>query len=124
LGRSGPTVMTVGHCTFSGNQALGGAGGTGPDGLGSVARGGAIVNESFATLTMTHSTASENLARGGAGGPGRPGGNAFGGGIMNFTDQAGHTALFVSHSTISGNQSIGGDAGTGADGGTGSGGGI
>ena len=54
--------LTVTDCTFTGNQALGGDGGT-------KGEGGAILNWD-GTVTITHSTFTNNLGRGGDGATG------------------------------------------------------
>jgi hypothetical protein len=104
--RNGGT-LTVAGCTFTGNEALGSAGGA--RGL-----GGAIHNVGpTATVTVTGSTFMGNLAQGGNGGTATDGspfiGQAFGGGIVN---EKGGT-LTVLSSTFTGNIAQGGNGGNG-----------
>jgi hypothetical protein len=122
------STATIEGSTFSGNQAIGGAGGAGQkggDGLGA-----GIDNLLGATLTISNSTFNGNQAMGGAGGAGANGGNGFGGGIFNdglsvAPGNAGTPAtLEVRGCTITDNQATGGAAGSGGSAGLGEGGGL
>jgi hypothetical protein len=75
----------VAHSTFTGNEAIGGAGGEG--GNGGEGQGGAIINLGFlgpATLRVDHCTLSGNRALGGAGGDGGNAGRGVGGAVANI----------------------------------------
>ncbi len=80
------TSATVTNSTFIGNSAKGGADAFagGSAGLGS---GGAIVNV-LSPLTMTGDILAGNSAKGGAGSNRATGGNAWGGGLVNFRRHA------------------------------------
>jgi hypothetical protein len=117
-GHPSQAALTIGNCTFTGNQAVGGTGNTGGpyagDGI-----GGAFDNERGGTATVTGSTFTGNQALGGQ----RVGGNGadgLGGGIANLFG----ATLTVSGCTLSGNQALGGAGGSGANGGNGFGGGL
>jgi hypothetical protein len=115
-------VVTVTETTFLGNQALGGAGGSGA--AGGVGVGGAIAVGQDAhfgfpdspSLTLVADTFGGNLARGGDGGSG---GDGWGGalGLVSGTASA-------SGSTFGGNHAVGGSGGAGGNGGNGLGGGL
>jgi hypothetical protein len=112
------TSLSASNCTFTNNQAIGGAGsagGNGADGL-----GGALANVQGAALTVSSCTLSGNEAIGGAGGSGAMGGNGLGGGLYND----GSSTLTVTGSTITANQATGGAAGASGSAGLGEGGGA
>jgi hypothetical protein len=101
---STPTYVTIGTSTFTGNQALSGAG--------SDTWGGAIVNEwSGAAMTLTSCTITGNRAVGAATDGIAITGEAMGGGIVN----AYGAQLTVTGGTISGNRAIGGNGNTPAN---------
>ncbi len=116
--------VTLAGCTFSNNQALGGAGGGFNE-----AFGGAIDSNSSLGLSISGSTFTGNEAVGGAGpavaGPFAfflSGGGADGGAIASFEDP-----LVLTGSTFKNNQAIGGNAliaGDNSDGGSADGGAI
>jgi hypothetical protein len=91
---------TITGSTFTGNRAVGGDGGrvTGGDTFIGVANGGAVFNQSGATLTVTNTVFTRNEAIGGNAGNGGAGaavyfvGTASGGGITNGD----HATLTVS----------------------------
>jgi hypothetical protein len=102
-----------------GNQAIGGTGTAGGDGL-----GGGIANENGGILTVTNSAILLNEAIGGAGTTGK-GGDGLGGGIFNGglpTFNASELAL--GGTLVVANRAEGGAAGTGGSAGLGVGGGI
>src|SRR5262249_34846694 len=102
----GPASASVIDSVFSGNQAVGGTGGSGANGGNAV--GGGInvglllgkLTDDNSTLTLTSSTLDHNLAQGGNGGKGGNGGDGRGGGLAV---QDGSSAT-VSTSTITLNQ--------------------
>src|SRR5262249_48612996 len=117
----GPATLTVSHCTFTGNQAIGADGGPGK--VGGVGSGGAIANlgghHLNPPLSRTPTTFAGNQ---GAGGTGRDGGGARGGGIFNSGSEAivvGFSTLDLSRSELTGNRATGGAGGTGDPGGRG-----
>jgi len=94
-------TLTVSNCTFSGNQATGGAG-VGVSiitALGGQGQGGAIF--SSGTLTVTNSTFSDNQAIGGVSSGGNPDAFGEGGAIFSGT-------LTVTNSTFSDNHATSG----------------
>jgi hypothetical protein len=105
LSTDGAAVLNAGSLTlsqdvFSANEAQGIAGsGLFGDGAG---RGGAVENQSGASLHVVHSTFTDNEALGGAGG-----GNAFGGAIYNAAG-----TVTVSQGTFTGNQALAADGGS------------
>src|SRR5262249_6059881 len=114
---------SITNSTFTGNVALGGAGG--PGSVGGSALGGAIALGfpgfvDTSALTLTNSLLSNNVARGGAGGVGGNGGDAQGGGL--WVGPGARAALRAS--TVTENQAIGGAAGAGGSAGQGKGGGL
>jgi uncharacterized protein (TIGR03118 family) len=127
------STLSIEHSAFTGNQAIGGAGGNGgaggAGGNGSQGNGGAITNGGAGSMALvTHSTFADNQATGGAGGDGGAGkkggsaGSGQGGAIMQFS-----ATLTVEHSQFTDNQATGGaggNGGTGANGGAGNGGAI
>src|SRR5262249_8075097 len=100
-------TLTLAHDVLSHNQALGPPGVPGVPNVNAL--GGAIRNQSGATLTVTDSLFTANQAVGGDGGAGRN--NGSGGAISN--DAATAT---VSRSTSLGNQARGGNGGIGTGG--------
>src|SRR5262245_15610730 len=106
--------LTLSHVVLSDNRAIGIAGVA--NGFGN---GGAIRNQSGATLAVSHSTFTGNQALGADGGPGVAGGTGRGGGIYNA-----EAALLVTHSTFAGNRAAGRDRGPGAGAGLSGGAGI
>src|SRR5262249_15110633 len=119
-------AVTIDRCTFTGNQAFGGDGGTGgqaitlPDGttvsLLGVVGGGAVWNDGGAlTVTRSTFTGNEAVARDGSGNPtrlGSPavGGTAFGGALGSGNLFATSVpALSLADSTLTDNQAVGGD---------------
>ncbi len=97
-------MLNVSDCTFSANQATGGAGSS----LGGIGGGGAIFN--LAILTVTNSTFASNQANGGSG-PAQ--GQGAGGAILSQNRSSG-TVLTVTNSTFSANQASGLKANGGA----------
>jgi hypothetical protein len=93
-------TLTVTHCTFTANQAVG------TDGGGN-AWGGGIANDTGSVATVTGCTFTGNRAVGGDGGKSSSGqpilGHGEGGGIANFS------TLTVTNSTFAANQAIGGN---------------
>ena len=137
------STLTVSRSAFTGNQALGGAGGNGGPGWaglpGGTAWGGALDNGS-AALTVVDSTFEKNEAHGGTGGNAGPGssggwgGNAWGGAISSGLLAIGPEVLptlDVRNATFIDNRAIGGAGGNSGSafpgyggGGLGAGGGI
>ncbi len=116
----GGSVLLAG-CTFSNNQAVGGAGGEG------TATGGALSSVEAILLTISGCSFTANQAIGGNG-PGQPtsfvteGASATGGAIASFQDP-----LFITGTVFKNNEAIGGDAllsGTFSNGGVASGGAL
>jgi hypothetical protein len=116
----GPSITAI-RCTFTGNQAIGGDGGTLPTGsfaLGAASGGALHVEGPASTLTVIDSSFSGNEAIGGSGGS-APKGNNIG---AYFVD-AGEGGAIVSHdggnlivsgSTFVKNEAIGGSNASGA----------
>jgi hypothetical protein len=110
-------ALTVDLCTFSGNQVLGGAGGspTGSSaaGIGGNASGGAILNDVGATANFIDSDFRGNSARGGRGGDslsdaaGGLGGETSGGAISVFRSH-----VTVQRTMFADNQAVGGGGGS------------
>jgi hypothetical protein len=102
-------TLTVTNCTFSGNQAIGGAGG------GTGGFGGGISNETGSIVRVSHSAFNDNRAQGGNGGTISDRnafiGLGFGGGIQNFFGTA-----TIDQCTFTGNQAVGGSGGSGGSG--------
>jgi hypothetical protein len=81
-----PSTVIASNLTVTNNQAIGGAGDTGPfAGLGD---GGGIENWYGGTFTISNSTIAYNQAIGGQGVAGGTAGNGFGGGISTCKVQA------------------------------------
>jgi hypothetical protein len=124
----GATTAMITGSTFTGNQAIGGQGGSGDNG--GLGLGGAIANVLGLTVTVSNCTLTGNSAIGGAGGAGANGGNGQGGGIFNDgpsvlpVNTGTPSTLTVTGSTISSNQATGGAAGSGGSVGQGMGGGA
>src|SRR5205823_7895184 len=74
--------LTVSGCSFTGNQAVGGAGNSGAIFAGA-AIGGGIENSQGSAATVTNATLTGNQAIGGAGSAGGNGGDALGAGIAS-----------------------------------------
>jgi hypothetical protein len=120
---------TIGHSTFTDNQAVGDDSGTGdhsspgtgptPDVIHSTGAGGAIANEEGGTLLITGSTLADNLVRGGLRAT-----STFGVGFGNGGAIHNSATLTVRHTSFTGNQAIGADGISGVSGGNGSGGAI
>jgi hypothetical protein len=113
---------TVSHSYFSGNRAVGGAGGGFVGGAGA---GGAIANIALvanSTISVRHSTLVNNQALGGAGVPGKSAQVGRGGAIANFVAPVAALPVTVaatatvSNSLILGNLARGGSGDTGANG--------
>jgi CSLREA domain-containing protein len=121
-------VITLNRCTFSTNSAVGGRGGNGSvaiggnvhGGNGGAGQGGAIFNDTTATLTINDSTFGSNNATGGAGGDGQFGGNG-GNGSASVFNLGTMTATAV---TLAANVGTGGAAGKGGNAFTGGSGGV
>jgi hypothetical protein len=103
-------VTTISYSTFTGNEALGGAGG-------GAAYGGAIADRLFSHLYVTHSIFTGNLAQGGDGGERDIAGAAWGGAISTRGIPS-----TVASSIFTNNQAVGGSHGRGGSGSHGSGG--
>ena len=115
-------VLTLNGCTLSGNNAVGGRGGDAVGGIGhsvvggtgGAGQGGAIFNDTSATLTITNSSFASNIATGGAGGNfgtgqfGGNGGNATAGVFNQGT-------MTVTAATLTGNAGAGGAGGNGSN---------
>jgi hypothetical protein len=113
-------IAHIDHSTILGNQAIGGAGPTGGNGL-----GGGIENENGGVLTVSNSLIALNRAIGGAGGPTGSGGNGLGGGIFNGgPSPVGTPSLTLQRSLVALNRADGGAAGSGGSAGQGRGGGL
>jgi hypothetical protein len=125
----GPTAsLTVDHCRFSGNGAVGGIGGRGSGGggfAGGEGAGGAI-DEEVATMTVSYSDFTHNSAFGGQGGEGDVGfdggvgGQGNGGGVRaarNSTENINYDRFFsnVAQGGVGGNGGAGGSGGLGGD---------
>jgi hypothetical protein len=114
------TVTAIAHIDYSailGNQAIGGVGPTGGNGL-----GGGIENENGGVLSVSNSLIALNRAIGGAGGIG---GNGLGGGIFNGgPSPVGTPSLTLQGSLIALNSADGGGAVGGGSTGLGVGGGL
>jgi hypothetical protein len=108
--------LTVNNCTFTNNQAVGGAGNTAGVFVGN-GMGGALENFQGATTTISNSTFDHNQAIGGQGGVGGNGSDGLGAVIAN---QLGSTVT-LSNCTLDHNRAVGGE---GEDGGNGLGGGL
>jgi CSLREA domain-containing protein len=110
-------VLTLNRCTLSNNGVVGGRGGNSSGtvngdihgGQGGDAQGGAVFNDTNATLTANNSTFSGNAATAGGGGNGQFGGNGgnAGAGIFN------KGTITLTASTLSGNSGFGGILGNG-----------
>jgi hypothetical protein len=112
-------VAHIDHSTILGNQAIGGVGPTGGNGL-----GGGIENENGGVLTVSNSLIALNRAIGGVGNSSN-GGNGLGGGIFNGgPSPVGTPSLALNSSLVVFNQAVGGAAGDGGIGGLGVGGGL
>src|SRR5262245_36155605 len=117
------SAATITDSTFTGNRAVGGDGGrvTGGYILIGVANGGAIFNQSGATLTVANSVFTGNEAIAGNGGSGGAGASLYvvasasGGAITNGD----HANLVVSGCRFTGNRAVGGSNATGGAGGQG-----
>jgi hypothetical protein len=119
FGFSFPVTLTVSHCTFTDNQAVGGAGNMGGILVG-VGLGGGIANDRGSMASVTGCTFTGNQAIAGAGAAGQNGADGLGGGIANVLG----STLAVSACMLVDNQARGGAGGAGANGGNGFGGGI
>jgi hypothetical protein len=123
-----PSTLTVRHCDFLGNQAVGGAGLAGEGGFGGGGDGGAIDAESSvpgSTLVIDQSSFTANAGVGGrgadgvGGGDGGEGGFGEGGAIRTSDTSATITASdFRGNSALSGNGGNGDGIGKGGEGGT------
>jgi hypothetical protein len=71
--------MTVSGCTVSGNQAVGGAGGSSANGGNGL--GGGVYSDGQSALTMLLSMTTGNAANGGSAGAGGSAGQGIGGGV-------------------------------------------
>jgi hypothetical protein len=111
--------LTVTGCTFTDNEAVGGAGNTGGVTTGAGIGGGLQTNFG-STVTVSNSGFSGNQAVGSDGVAGQSGGAGLGGGITNL----GGSSLTVSGCTLSVNSATGGAGGAGQNGGDGLGGGL
>jgi hypothetical protein len=112
--------LSVSSCTFTNNQAIGGAGNIGgpltADGI-----GGALADwVAGATAVVMGCMFSANQALGAAGSSGGSGADGLGGGIANFEG----SSLTASGCTLNGNLATGGAGGSGANGGNGFGGAL
>jgi hypothetical protein len=121
------STATILDSTISGNQAIGGAGGTGD--VGGNGYGGGIGVEwtpflgfspGGSSLVLIDSEVSHNLAAGGQGGAGADGGNGLGGGL--FLSASGSATVIASD--IEHNDAEGGHKGKGGQDGQGDGGGV
>jgi hypothetical protein len=136
VGPSASSTMTVAHCTFLSNRALGGTGGTGGTGAaGGSGRGGVggVISNAGSNLTISHSTFLGNQSLGGRGGDGGAGGNGGAGGpgqggVINNSNPTGgllvRATLHVSDSVFQANEAIGGAGGNGGSAGNGGAGGV
>lgn len=109
--------LTLNRCTFSRNTATGGHGGnnTGAQasgGTGGMGRGGAVGNDTSATLIMNNCTFAQNSATGGIGGGGFNGGR---GGAGNAGAVFSQGTMSVTAATIAGNTASGGSGGAGTN---------
>jgi hypothetical protein len=111
--------LSVSGCTFTHNQAIGGAGNIGGP-FGGAGVGGGLANQDGATAVVMGSTFSANQAAGATGSSGGNGADGLGGAIANLLG----ASLAVSSCTLSGNSASGGAGGSGANGGNGFGGGL
>src|SRR5262249_36562552 len=110
------SVLTVSNTSFTGNQAIGGPGGTPTAGtpLVSLGQGGGLLNGA-AVAPVTNCWFVRTQALGAITTIG-PGGEAFGAGSENIgVPFVGPARLTLSNSTLSGNQAIGGSGGTTPD---------
>jgi hypothetical protein len=117
-GYIGTGTLTVSNCNFTGNQAVGGAGNSGPEA--GFAFGGGVSNGLRATATIAQSTFTANQALGATGPAGGNGADAQGGAIANILG----ATLTLSNCVLTNNQAIGGAGGAGGNGGNGFGGGV
>jgi hypothetical protein len=117
-GYIGSGTLTVSNCTFTANQAVGGAGNSGPEA--GFAFGGGVSNGLRAAGTIADSTFTGNQAIGAAGPVGGNGAAARGGGVANSLG----ATLTLSNCILISNQATGGAGGNGGAGGTGLGGGV
>ncbi len=117
-GYIGSGTLTVSNCTFTANQAVGGAGNSGPEA--GFAFGGGVSNGLRAAATIAASTFTGNRAIGAAGSTGGNGADAQGGATSNIPG----ATLTLSDCTLSNNQAIGGAGGAGGNGGSAFGGAV
>jgi hypothetical protein len=121
-----PATLTARKLTIRDNVTIGGTGNTarplnpGIPVPGTAYAGGISNSQGLGTATLSDSTITDNQAIGGQGGAGGNGGDALGGGIINYNG----AALSVSACLLADNQAVGGAGGTGGNGGNGFGGGI
>jgi hypothetical protein len=105
-----PSIVIASNLTITNNEAIGGAGDTGPfAGLGD---GGGVENWYGGTFTIGNSTIAHNQAIGGAGVAGQNGADGLGGAIANLQG----ATFTVSNCTMTGNQGTGGAGGSGGNG--------
>jgi hypothetical protein len=113
-------IANIDHSMLVANQAIGGVGPTGGNGL-----GGGIANENGGALTVSNSLIALNEAIGGSGGLGGNGGDGLGGGLFNGgPTPVGTPSLALLSSVVVLNQADGGAAGVGGSTGLGQGGGL
>jgi hypothetical protein len=113
-----PSTVIASNLTVTNNQAIGGAGDTGP--LGGLGDGGGIENWYGGTFNISNSTIASNQAIGGAGAAGQTGADGLGGALANVMG----AAFTVSNCTMTSNQAVGGAGGSRGNGGNGFGGGF
>jgi hypothetical protein len=109
------TAVTISGTAFIGNQAVGGAGGSGATGVlddfGGDANGGAL-NALGNSLTVSDSSFTDDLAQGGMGGQGQGFSDNFGGnvnGTINLDTQNASATFTFNGDTFTGEEAIGGD---------------
>jgi hypothetical protein len=117
-GYIGSGTLNVTNCTFTANQALGGANNSGAEA--GDAFGGGLSNGLSATASLVDCAFTGNQAIGAAGSVGGNGSDAHGGAISNILG----ASLTLTDCVLTNNLVVGGAGGAGANGGNGFGGGV
>ena len=113
-----PSIVIASNLTITNNEAIGGAGCTGP--LAGLGDGGGVENWYGGTFTISGSTIANNQAIGGGGAAGQNGSDGLGGALANVMG----ATFTIGDCTMTGNQAVGGSGGSGGNGGNGLGGGL
>jgi hypothetical protein len=128
----GPGTASITGSLFTGNEAVGGAGGDGAVGGNGLGGGidtgiGALILSNVtapSSVTIASSNFDHNVAQGGSGGSMGQGGDGFGGGLAVETGSQASASATVQASIFTHNQAAGGLAGPGGSAGQGDGGGV